>query len=84
MEQPNMMPNGMPGQMQQSMQRPQQGNMAQQLHAKIISELRSKMAGFQGMWQATYDIRERATRVMQLYVHPHCLPKYSPTNPLIQ
>jgi hypothetical protein len=69
MEQSNMMSNGIPGQAPQTMQRPQPGNWPQQLHAKIISLLRGNMHKFQGSWQATYDIRDRANRVLQLYVH---------------
>ncbi|SMR42015.1 unnamed protein product [Zymoseptoria tritici ST99CH_1E4] len=63
-----MMPNGMPGPapMQQTMQRPQPGNLSQQLPAKIFADIRATMSRFQGSWQATYDPRDRANRVLQL------------------
>lgn len=70
MEQANMMPGGMPGQgnpaMNNSMQRPQPGNLAQQLHAKVMDELRRSAPSLGAGWQAMLDHRERANRVMQL------------------
>ncbi|KAF7197147.1 hypothetical protein HII31_01572 [Pseudocercospora fuligena] len=67
MEQPNnMMGGGMPNMMNQGMQRPQSGNIQQQLHARIISDLRQNAPAFNGTWQATHDIRDRAQRIMQL------------------
>jgi len=67
----NMMPNGMPAPGQQAnngMQRPQSNNLMQQVHAKIINDLRSSVGEFQGSWQAMHDVRDRAGRIMQLYV----------------
>lgn len=74
MEQANMMPNGLPGQgagggnPMASMQRPQVGNQLQQIHASIMERLRQRMPSLQSTWQATFDIRERAGKIMQLYV----------------
>ena len=59
-----MMPNGM--QQQRSMQQPQSGNVQQQIHAKIITDLRQNLGQFQGSWQATMDPRQRANSIMQL------------------
>ena len=68
MEQQNLMPNGLPGPVNNlnSMQRPQQGNMPQQIHARVLNGLRSKMNELTGGWQAMFDIRERANQIMQL------------------
>lgn len=70
MEQANMMPGGMPGQgnpqMNNSMQRPQPGNVAQQLHARVMVELRAALPSLGNGWQAMFDLRERANRIMQL------------------
>lgn len=64
-----MMPNGMPGQMRQSMQQPQPGNLAQQLPGKIMAGLSANLHKFQGSWQATFDVRDRTNRILQLCVH---------------
>lgn len=61
---PFMMAGGMPP---QGMQRPQPGNEHDQMHAKIIEELR-KMPVSQGTWQSIVDHRERAGWIMQMYV----------------
>lgn len=61
---PFMMAGGMPP---QGMQRPQPGNENDQIHAKIMDELR-KIAIPSGGWQMTMDFRERANWVMQMYV----------------
>lgn len=61
---PFMMAGGMPP---QGMQRPQAGNENDQIHAKIMEELR-KTAVPQGVWQSTVDPRERAQWIMQMYV----------------
>lgn len=63
-----MMPNGMPAQnpMMNRMQQPQSGNGSQQIHATIINEMKNNMGQFAGNWQSTYDIRDRAQKVMQL------------------
>lgn len=58
------MAGGMPP---QGMQRPQPGNENDQIHGKIMEELR-KMTMPQGGWQITLDLRERANWIMQLYV----------------
>lgn len=60
-----MPPNGMPPSMN-SMQRPQQGNIMQQLHAKIITDLRNNMNLVGQGWQSTFNIGERAGYTMQL------------------
>lgn len=69
-QQANMMPGGMPGQgnpqMNNSMQRPQPGNMQQQLHARIMEELRRTQPSIGTGWQTMLDLRERASRIMQL------------------
>ncbi|GIZ41021.1 hypothetical protein CKM354_000433800 [Cercospora kikuchii] len=69
MEQPNMMaPNGM-NQMGGAggMQRPQNGNVQQQIFAKIMQELRNGDASkFIGAWQQAHSIQDRASRIMQL------------------
>lgn len=74
MEQANMMPNGLPnqggGNPMASMQRPQAGNAMQQMHAAIMDHLRARLPSLQGSWQATFDVRERANKIMQLYVVP--------------
>ena len=64
-----MMPGGMPGQgnsQMNTMQRPQPGNMLQQLHAKVMDELRRSAPSLGTGWQAMLDHRERAQRIMQL------------------
>lgn len=72
MEQANMMPGGMPGQgnpgmnMNNTMQRAQPGNPAQQLHAKIMEDLRRGVPQLPAGWQAMFDLRERANKIMQL------------------
>ncbi|KAK6437209.1 hypothetical protein LTR95_006594 [Oleoguttula sp. CCFEE 5521] len=68
MEQMKMMPNGMPGQGQgtNTMQQPQPGNQQQQLYAKILHDLKIGLPEFQGSWQSTFDIAQRANRTMQL------------------
>ncbi|OQO03193.1 hypothetical protein B0A48_11448 [Cryoendolithus antarcticus] len=68
MEQIKMMPNGMPGQGQgmNTMQQPQPGNQQQQLYAKIMHDLKIGLPEFQGSWQSTFDIAQRANRTMQL------------------
>ena len=66
-----MIPNGMQPQQMHTMQRPQSGNLMQQMHAKVMEDLRNNMGQFGGSWQSTFDIRERASRIMQLYVSRH-------------
>ncbi|EME49162.1 hypothetical protein DOTSEDRAFT_68042 [Dothistroma septosporum NZE10] len=74
MEQTNMMLNGLPqgggggggGNPMASMQRPQVGNAMQQIHASIMDRLRARLPSLQGTWQATFDVRERAGKIMQL------------------
>lgn len=65
-----MMSNGLPGPSggnpMASMQRPQMGNPMQQIHAAIMDRLRARLPSLQGSWQATFDVRERANRIMQL------------------
>jgi len=66
MEQANMMlPNGMQPN-GNGVQRPQLGNVMQQIHAKIINDLRNSMHQVGQGWQSTLDIRERAAHIMQL------------------
>lgn len=60
-----MMPNGMSGQ-PQGMQRAQGGNAAQNLFNKLVEDMRSQMGQFVNSWQATFDVRDRAQRIMQL------------------
>lgn len=60
-----MMPNGMSGQ-PQGMQRAQGPNAYQSLFNKLVEDMRSQIGQFTGSWQATYDVRERANKVMQL------------------
>lgn len=60
-----MMPNGMPGQ-QQGMQRSQANDQIQSLFNRIIGDMRAQMGQFVNSWQATYDMRERANKIMQL------------------
>lgn len=64
------MPNGLPvpANAGASMQRPQPGNLSQQIYARVLGNLRNKMPELSGGWQAMFDIRERASRIMQLYV----------------
>lgn len=64
----NMMPNGMPAQgpHMSRMQQPQPGNGMQQLHATIYTQMKNELPKFAGSWQATYDARDRANRVIQL------------------
>lgn len=71
MEQPNMMPNGMGGgnnmnMALNTMQRPQSGNPNQQIHAAIMQHLRDSIGQLPQGWQQTFDIRERANRIMQM------------------
>jgi hypothetical protein len=75
MEQTNLMPpngnlaaqqNGQMPQAMNRMQQPQQGNLAQQIHPRVIQELRNTMAILPAGWQQTFDIRERANKLMQL------------------
>lgn len=66
MEQP-MPPNGMPPQNMNAMQRPQPGNQVQQLHARIIHDMQQQGPVGNG-WQATFDNKQRAFKVMQVYV----------------
>jgi len=69
MEQPpNMMPNGMPLQNMNTMQRPQPGNMNQQIHAKILHDLQQGLSQVGTGWQSTFDIKQRAVKVMQMSV----------------
>lgn len=65
MEQANMMPNGMSGP-SQGMQRPEGNNSMQTLFNKLIVDMRAQMPQFVNSWQATYDMRDRATKIMQL------------------
>ena len=50
---------------QTHMQRPDPGNIDQQIHAKIMDDLRKSYVN-NGGWQATVDLRERANWVMQM------------------
>lgn len=61
-----MPPNGLPPQNMNTMQRPQPSNHAQQIHAKIISDIQSTMDKVGRGWQSTFNIRERAVKIMQL------------------
>ena len=65
-----MMPNGMGGNNMNmpnaSMQRAQNGNAQQQLHAVIMEHLRASLQQLPPGWQQTFDIRERASRIMQM------------------
>lgn len=63
-----MMPNGMPAQgpHMNRMQQPQPGNPMQQLHASILTQMKNEMPKYAGSWQATYDMRDRAQKVLQL------------------
>lgn len=62
MERPNqMMPNGM-----NTMQRPQSGNSMQQIHAAIMNELKQRSGTLPPGWQSTFDLGQRANRIMQL------------------
>lgn len=49
------------------MQRPQPGNNSEQIYGKILEEISKNSTSFTG-WQATLDIRERAAKVMEMYV----------------
>lgn len=60
-----MIPNGMPGH-PQGMQRPQGNSSLQNVFNKVLEELRSTLGQFTGMWQGMYDLRDRATKIMQL------------------
>ena len=62
------MPNGMPNVAMSSMQRPQPGNALQQIHAQIMTDLKSKMQQLPQGWQTTFDIGQRAQGIMQMYV----------------
>jgi len=77
---PFMMAGGMPP---QGMQRPQPGNENDQIHAKIMEELR-KMTIPQGGWQMTLDMRERANWIMQLYVSQGYTGAYRHSSPAAQ
>lgn len=67
MEQPNgMMPNGLPAGPNHTMQRPQNGNWTQQVYAKVLEFLRNTLGPLQNSWQGIVDIRERASKIMQL------------------
>lgn len=68
-----MPPNGMPLNNMNNMQRPQAGNPVQQLHAKILHELQQSMNLLNPGWQTTFDVKQRANKIMQLYVPQHCL-----------
>ena len=64
----NMMPGGMPAQgpHMNRMQQAQPGNGMQQLHASILTQMKNDIGKFAGSWQSTYDIRDRAQKVVQL------------------
>lgn len=65
MENQNIMPpNGMPN--MNTMQRPQAGNQTQQIFAKILQELQQSLPMLQSGWQQTFDLKQRATMIMQL------------------
>lgn len=64
MEQPNMMPSGMSGQPQGMQRAP--GNAFNSLWARIIEDMRAQMGQFVNSWQATFDMRERANKTLQL------------------
>ncbi|KAK3716472.1 hypothetical protein LTR37_006368 [Vermiconidia calcicola] len=72
MEQQNILANGMPPQNMNmnmnmnSMQRPQPGNSMQQLHARIMDNLQRRMGTLPPGWQSTFDLGQRANRIMQL------------------
>lgn len=53
------------GGMPQTMQRAQPGNENDQIHAKIVDELRKQLVN-NGGWQGTLDVRERANYIMQM------------------
>jgi len=64
MERPaNMMPNGAA---MNGMQRPQPGNIGQQIHGQIMTNLRNKMSQVPHGWQSTYDLAQRAQRILQM------------------
>ena len=60
-----MLPNGMPNNVN-SLQRPQPGNVMQQMHGKIMADLRSTMGQVGQGWQLTCDPRERGSYLVQL------------------
>lgn len=60
-----MMPNGMSSQ-SQGMQRNQPNSNMQSLHNQILKTMSDQMPQFVNSWQATYDIRERANKTVQL------------------
>ena len=67
MEHPgNMMPNGLAMPSMNRMQQPQPGNLNQQLHGRILKDIQNTLPGLPQGWQQTFDIRERANRVVQL------------------
>ena len=61
-----MAPNGLPPQSGNGMQRPQQGNMEQQLHARVMQSLQSTLQQVGNGWQRTYDVGQRSAKIMQL------------------
>ena len=61
-----MLQNGMPPQNGNGMQRPQPGNQGQQIHAKVLQELQSTLPQVGSGWQSTYDLKQRAAKIMQL------------------
>ena len=66
MEQPNMMAAGMPGQLINPMQRPQNPISNQQVHARILEDLRNSLHQIPLGWQSTFSLDTRAAYVMQL------------------
>lgn len=60
-----MMSHGMSGQ-SQGMQRPQANNHMQSLFNKLVEDMRGQLGQFVNTWQGTYDVRDRANRIMQL------------------
>ena len=61
-----MPPNGLQPQSGNGMQRPQQGNMEQQLHAKVMQGLQSSLNQVGNGWQRTYDLGQRSAKIMLL------------------
>ena len=59
------LPNGMPANMN-NIQRPQPGNVMQQMHGKIMTDLRNTMSQVGQGWQLTFDPRERGNYLIQL------------------